>query len=76
MKTIIKVFMLALIITTVILLVYTFYTAYFDETKSIVINIDTYGEGNIEAWILNPLVILSLIYVSIDYFKYLLRNEE
>ncbi len=52
----------------------TFYTAYFHPTKSVVVKVDEYGEADLEAFIILPIVIASTVLAIIFAHKNNIRN--
>jgi len=64
---------------TFLVLLLTFYTAYFHETKSVMVYIDEMGEADIEAWLFMPAVfifgLISLILVTKDCSEEMKKNQ-
>lgn len=65
----IRLMMLGLLSWTALMFVYLLTTAYLSPAKGVVMNINNYGEANMEMWLMNPLVLISAAYLLYEEFK-------
>lgn len=55
---IIQLFGTAMLFAVFLVMLWTFYTAYFNPSKTTLVDINSIGEAQIEAWIIMPMVLI------------------
>jgi len=62
-------FGLLMSIAMLLLVVELFYTAYFNPSKSATVFVDRFGEGDLEAYVVMPSIIISILFFNIVLIK-------
>lgn len=69
MKSFYKLLMMSFVYGSLITFLYVFVSAYHNENKQIIVDINSVGEANLEMFILWPIVLFCGTYLFIDYFN-------
>jgi hypothetical protein len=76
MEGYIKIFGLAIMFCYMLVLIHTFYLAFFNESKQVIVDINRYGEANVEAFVVIPIALTVSVASLILFLKDFKDNDK